>query len=238
MLSLLVLLTSHAAQAKIYLVSVGISDYPGVINDLNLPERDAKTITALYKVNSQITFCQLFNHEATVKKIKAAMKIFENASPDDTLVFYYSGHGYPGGLAVYDGMMPYSEIRSAMSKSKSKKKMIFADACFVGGLGTTTPQEYQSEMDAAKKANVMLFLASRDDEVSYERYDMQNGYFTHYLQQGLRGAADTNKDRIISAQELFVYVHKNVIKLSDNHQHPIMWGNFSDKMPIMQWSNE
>ena len=64
---------------------------------------------------------------------------------------------------------------------------------------------------------------------------MQNGYFTTYLQRGLRGGADANRDRIITAKELFNYVHAGVVKLSNNKQHPVMWGKFSDDMPVMIW---
>ena len=81
----------------------------------------------------------------------------------------------------------------------------------------------------------MLFLSSRSDETSIERRDMQNGFFTTYLQKGLRGAADVNKDRIITARELFNYVQKNVVSISNDRQHPVMWGKFSDNMPVMKW---
>ena len=112
--------------------------------------------------------------------------------------------------------------------------MIFADACFSGKIRTNSSSS-QSELSDAKKANVMLFLSSRSDETSIERRDMDNGFFTTYLQKGLRGGADTNKDRIITAKELFNYVHTNVVKISNGKQHPVMWGKFSDNMPVMSW---
>ena len=86
-----------------------------------------------------------------------------------------------------------------------------------------------------KKSNVMLFLSSRGNEFSNERPDMKNGYFTTYLGKGLQGAADANRDRTITAKELFDYVHKGVIELSFGAQHPVMWGNFPDDMTIMKW---
>ena len=234
MIALLMLMLPLAAQSKTYLVAVGISDYPGVINDLRLPERDARTITALYKINSAITYCQLLNEEATRVKIKAAMRIFSMAGPDDTLVFFYSGHGYEGGFCAYDGDLPYKEIRKAMAKSKCKNKMIFADACFSGKIRTGGTSS-QSEIPDAQKANVVLFLSSRSNETSLERRDMQNGFFTTYLQKGLRGGADANKDRVITAKELFDYVHSNVVVLSNGEQHPVMWGKFSNNMPVLKW---
>lgn len=226
------------AQAKVYLVSVGIADYPGTTMDLTLPAKDAQTITWLYSKNSSLQYCQLLNNEATRSKIIAAMnKVFAMAGPDDIVVFFYSGHGYPGGFCVYDGNLSYDEIRKSMVQSMCKNKMIFADACFSGKMRTneTIASSAQAAMNSAKKANVMLFLSSRSDEMSIERRDMQNGFFTTYLQKGLRGGADVNKDRIITARELFEYVRTNVAKISNDKQHPVMWGKFSDNMPVMKW---
>ena len=221
-------------QAKVYLVSVGIADYPGRENDLYLPVNDAREITWLYRKSSQVTFCQLLDSEATVDNIVAAMNIFLLAKPDDIVVFYYSGHGYPGGLAVYDGCLSYVVIRAAMAKSKCKNKMIFSDACFAAGI-TTTSSSVQEEAQQAEKANVMLFLSSRSDEYSLQNNDMKNAYFTHFLQKGLRGGADANKDRVITAKELFVFVYRRTVEKTAGQQHPVMWGNFSDDMPVMIW---
>lgn len=221
--------------AKIYLVSVGIADYPGTSSDLALPARDAQTVTWVYSKNSAMQYCQLLNKEATKAKIIAAMnKVFSKAGKNDIVVFFYSGHGYGGGFCAYDGELPYKEIRKAMAKSKCRNKMIFADACFSGKIRTGGTSS-QSEIAEAQRANVMLFLSSRSDETSLERRDMQNGYFTTYLQKGLRGAADVNKNRVITAKELFDYVHSNVVNLSNGRQHPVMWGKFSNDMPVMNW---
>lgn len=51
----------------------------------------------------------------------------------------------------------------------------------------------------------------------------------------MRGAADANKDKVVTAKELFTYVSKGVKQLSGNRQHPVMWGNFSDDFVVMDW---
>ena len=83
--------------------------------------------------------------------------------------------------------------------------------------------------------NVMMFLSSRPDEYSYERSDMRNGIFVSCLIRALKGGADKNGDRIITARELFDSVSMNVKELSKDKQHPVMWGNFGDSMPVMIW---
>lgn len=232
-LFLLMLCTS--ASAKVYLVSAGIADYPGTSSDLTLCAKDAETIVQVYKKNTSLEYCLLLNEQATKERIvKAMKKVYKNATVNDIVVFFYSGHGYAGGFCAYDGNLSYGEVRKAMSGSKCRNKMIFADACYSGDM-RTGGRSSQSTVSAAKKANVMLFLSSRSSETSAERSTMENGFFTTYLQKGLRGVADKNRDRLITARELFDYVHAGVIELSNGKQHPVMWGKFSDNMPVMKW---
>ena len=236
LLSAIVLLVPSSISAKIFLVSVGVADYPGTSMDLTLPDADAQRITWVYSKNSQIQYCRLLNSEATRSNIIAAMnKVFSMAGVNDIVVLFYSGHGYKGGFCAYDGTLDYNVIRKAMARSKCRNKMIFADACFSGKIRTNGSSSH-SEVAAAQKANVMLFLSSRSNETSIEQRNMENGYFTTYLQKGLRGAADSDKNRIITAKELFKYVHENVVKISNGRQHPVMWGKFSDNMPVISWN--
>mgnify|MGYP002417038538 FL=1 len=83
----------------------------------------------------------------------------------------------------------------------------------------------------------MLLLSSRSNEYSLEsRSDkIKNGYFTAVLQRALRGAADKDRNRIITAKELFDYVSTRVKEVTNDEQHPVMWGKFSDSMPVMRW---
>ena len=229
---------SFSANARTYLVSVGIADYSGFptkINNLSLTTNDAQTIVNLYSKNTSVVYSLLLNEKATKDRIvRAIKKVFNKASKNDIVVFFFSGHGYPGGFCAYDGQIEYGEIRNAMSQSKSKNKMMFVDACRSGGM-RVDETTIQGAVTAAKNANVMLLLSSRNTENSIERRGMQNGFFTTYLQKGLRGNADANRDRVITAKELFNFIHQGVSQISGGKQHPVMWGKFDDNMPVMKW---
>lgn len=234
-ISVFLLMSVSRVQAKVYLVSVGIADYPGTQNDLRLPVKDAITIAWLYSKNTSVDYVLLLDRKATKKRILAAMnKVFVKAGLNDIVVLFFSGHGYPGGFVVHDGKLTYETVRNAMARSLCRNKMIFADACFSGKM-RTGGHFSESSVVETHKANVMLFLSSRSNETSIERRDMSNGFFTTYLQKGLRGGADTNKDRTITARELFQYVHNGVVRLSNGKQHPVMWGKFPNNMPVMIW---
>ncbi|MBQ9584124.1 MAG: caspase family protein [Bacteroidales bacterium] len=223
---------SHQADAQnIYLLSVGVADYPGDRNDLVLPAEDAKAIYELFKKNGKVTASLLTDSKATRKAIVAsAESLFQKAEKDDIVIFFFSGHGERRGFCAYDGILKYSSIRRVFSKCKAANKMIFADSCLSGALREVSKDHYRDPNN-----NIMLFLSSRSNELSNEAIYMKNGYFTTCLLRALRGGADTDRDRIITAKELFVSVSKSVTTLSKDSQHPVMWGNFDDNMPVMVW---
>lgn len=218
--------------AKTYVVCVGINKYPK--NELRLCVTDAESIKYIYDNQKGTQTTILRDQQGTRANILATIrKQFSQAKPDDKIIFFFAGHGYPGGFCAIDGNMTYSDIRQALAGSPSKHKMIFADACFAGKMRTTKQNSQQQSQ--IKKADVMLFLASRSNETSGESMKVKNGFFTSALKRGLRGAADANRDRNITALELFNYVSADVKKVSRNKQHPVMWGKFSNNMSVISW---
>ncbi len=239
-LLLILLISIHLGGAyaqKIYLVSVGISDYPGKDADLRLTVKDATAIKSIYDKNRKAETLLITDELATSNNILSKMEqLFSKAKPEDIVILFFSGHGYEGGFVGSDGYaISYTEIKRAMAKSVAKNKMIFADACFSGQFREAGSGSNSSPTASSSDQNVLLFLSSRSDEISLERNDMKNGYFTHYLQDALKGRADTNLDRKITAKELYTHVSKGVISISKNKQHPVMWGKFEDSMPVIVW---
>lgn len=234
-MALILALLPLTCNAKIYLLSVGISDYPGTQNDLRLPHNDAATMQWVYKENRHASTALLINSQAKVANVKAALRQMASVSTaNDIVVLFFSGHGVRGGFVCYDGFLYYSDIYAALASCKSRNKMVFADACYSGSI---RQQNNRARKNTNKNntANVMFFLSCRSNELSIEMRQMTNGFFTYALQHGLRGGADKNRDRIITAKELFDYVSVKVRSLSDNRQHPVMWGKFPNNMAVMKW---
>ena len=59
------MLCAFTLQAKTYLVSVGIADYPGTEHDLRISDNDAKTIAKVFSVAKQAAVSILINEQAT-----------------------------------------------------------------------------------------------------------------------------------------------------------------------------
>ena len=230
---IIALACTSIVNAKVYLVSVGIADYAGTKSDLCSPVNDANSMINLYKNDVDTSYRLLTDTDATIENISKAMEIFSLAETDDVVLFYYSGHGYHGGLSVYDGRIDYATIRHLIARSKCKNKLMFIDTCFSGGI-TNISHSFKADRRCPEDANVILFLSSRSDEYSRSHKTLKNAYFTHFLQKGLQGYADIDENRIVTARELFVYVHNNVKRISKNRQHPVMWGQFPDDAPIIK----
>jgi hypothetical protein len=59
----------------------------------------------------------------------------------------------------------------------------------------------------------------------------------YYLVQGFKGAADLNRDGIVSLQELYKYVEQQVTQKSravGGNQHPVMKGELEGVLPLVK----
>ena len=227
---LLLLACVLSIQSKSYVVCVGIADYPGKENDLRISDNDAQTIAKVFQATKDASVSVLANEDATQSALLSTMHTtFADAQSDDAVILYFSGHGTPGALVCYDGLLTYQHIFKMLKGCKANRKIIIADACYSGKMRTSKQQS-----DSYNSQNIMLFLSSRTSEVSRET-QYKNSLFTIFLERGLRGGADKDRNRLITARELFDFVHGGVTDASGNKQHPVMWGKFNNDMTIIKW---
>lgn len=223
-------------KAIVYIVAAGISDYK-CINDLRLPRQDAIAIARLFKKQGAKVTLITDKNVTKERLLQTLQTVFSKAKKNDMILFFFSGHGFPDGFCTHDTncqygkYITYENLKQIYSQSKAERKLILADACFSGAIRTESKQKASKE--SFSNQHLLLFLSSRTDETSMERTSMQNGYFTTFLLDGLKGKADKNKDRIITAKELFDFVNPGVSQISGNRQHPVMWGKFSDNLIII-----
>jgi uncharacterized caspase-like protein len=65
---------------------------------------------------------------------------------------------------------------------------------------------------------------SGPNEVSGEDDELRHGVFTSFLLEGLRGKADTDKDGMITVDEVYRYVSREVPRANGQEQHPVKKG--------------
>jgi uncharacterized caspase-like protein len=56
--------------------------------------------------------------------------------------------------------------------------------------------------------------------------------FTYYLLEGLRGAADTDRDGTITVEEAYRYVSEKVPRATGQEQHPVKKGSVEGSLVL------
>ena len=225
---------------KTYVVSVGLGKYENNwASPLSFATGDAKALAQFFKNNRNSEVFMLLNENATRDHILQVLKTkCDKATEKDEIIFVFSGHGFDGGVGGYNqNEFSYcTEIQDIMKKSRAGRKVMFLGSCHSGSF----TKKYNSNQTSrghgdykSSKSNVMLYVSSRANESSWGIDGASRSFFMNRLLQGLKGSADVNKDRKVTARELFNYVNRWVLYDSDGIQHPQMYGKFNDDMVIV-----
>ncbi|MFK7946820.1 MAG: SH3 domain-containing protein [Saprospiraceae bacterium] len=250
--------TTH--KSKIWALVVGVSDYSGRMNnygarDLRYCNEDAKEIYQFFKSpnggnlpDHQIKL--LRDSEATRQNILANAKtLFSKADSDDLIILYFSGHGGPNILMAHDNPLKHSDLKNVIDNSKASKKICIADACYSGTWSkSASAQLTQKSMtkdqlerlyyDALSTSGngLALFMSSQRHETSLEDSSLKQGLFTYYIIEGLKGKANKDVNKIITIDELYLYVKANVSNRAmmyfSHNQNPILTGHYDKNMPV------
>lgn len=194
----------------------------------------------------------LVDEDATHRNIIMAMRdVYLRADDNDVVLFYFSGHGLQGAFLPvdYDGFenkLEHYEIRDALLTTRARHKLVIADACHSGSLSSGTTgnslaarsggidaklNEYYNALNEAHSGTALL-LSSKGIEYSLEDGGLRSGVFSHFLIKGLEGAADQNQNEMVSVDELFRYVHREVRIYTGNLQTPTLSGDYDPTMPV------
>lgn len=244
--------TDQSQGVKIWAVVVGVGKY-SAMPSLKFTDDDAFRFYSHLKSpeggalpDNQIEI--LVDEGATRDNIlKAMRKLFLQADDNDVVMFYFSGHGLEGCFLPvdfdgYNNKLRHDEIRQILKQSKAKHKLCIADACHSGSLdysGTlaakgpapvSLQRYYQAFEDS--EGGIALLMSSKPEELSLEDHGLRQGVFTYYILRGMKGAADSNGDYIVSVKELYAYVYAKVRDYTAGVQTPVLTGNFDDAMPV------
>lgn len=238
LLLLLALAGSVARAQKTYVVSVGIGNYlyPEIAPPLPCSVGDARALSRFFHDYNNSSVFMLLESNATRDHILRVLEQeFSKSTPNDEIIFIYSGHGLQGGLTCYEtkdmaSIVTYNEIQRIMKRAKARRKVMLVMACYSGGLNLGGSDAMRRATD---RTSVMIYTSSRPDEVSWEHKLMTNSFFVQHLLGGLRGGADRNGDNKVTARELFNYVNPRVVSDTEGKQHPQMWGKFDDSMVVV-----
>jgi hypothetical protein len=140
---------------------------------------------------------------------------------------YYSGHSDEDGLLLGDERVPYRELRGWIEEAGADVRIAVLDSCASGALvrlkGGIHRPPFLSDLSAQTRGHAYL-TASSADESAQESDRIGSAFFTHYFISGLRGAADTNRDRRVTLNEAYHFAYNETLRRTEGSmagaQHP------------------
>lgn len=168
---------------------------------------------------------------ATKKNIKKEIEsMVEKSNPEDTLVFYFSGHAredirYGGyGIPAFDHIIPYDgndwdndtiitdgELRDWFKDQKNYKGqriIVILDANYSGTFMNEKATRVQPY--ALAEPGFTVLVSAKPDQPSFGDINFKHSVFTYYLAEGIRHLANKNPDGIVRVGELFKYVYEQM----------------------------
>jgi len=203
------------AIAEKYAVLVGISGYETLKPSLKFAEMDVdylKPILEEYAHFAPQNIQVLKGKQAIKSKIESRIKKYDFVTQEDTLLFYFSGHGtlavnnkkksgFEHFLLPYEAEMgnkytyiSYDQLGIWIEQIPAKKKFVILDACYTGegksvseegAKSINLPPKPDSE-EYLKKVVMAIMTASATDKPAYEDADKKHGVFTYYLGEALK----------------------------------------------------
>ncbi len=238
---------------------IGNSEYEDTnLARLVTPAADVNALSALLRdaeIGAFDEVMSLVNEQsATIRRRIASF--FAQKTADDLLLLYFSGHGVLDDqgelyLAAKDTerdlisgtAIPAAEITREMNKSHSRRKVLILDCCHSGAFargtkgvaGAGASVGTASVFEGTGYGRVVL-TATDATQYAWEGDQVigraENSVFTHYLIEGLKtGAADRDGDGQITLDELYTYVHAQVVNITPK-QTPGKW-NYNQQGDIV-----
>ncbi len=155
-------------------------------------------------------------------------KVKQNCQPQDTVLFYFSGHGIVDPntqqvvLALADthcsrlaeSGIQIGELATWLEQCPAERQFVWLDACHSGTFQTNNdpvPQLIDSLRRCAERSRNFFALLSCDQgQRSWEFAELGHGIFTHSLLHGLQGAAADAQGRI-TADSLYQSIYQQTL---------------------------
>jgi uncharacterized caspase-like protein len=186
---------------------------------------------------------------ATIEAVRSALNGFlTKATAEDLVFIFIAGHGDADPYArqnlyfiMHDTKLadmpstalPMTELQDVLDQRvRARRVVVFVDTCHSAGLSGERPEVGTRQIEnnlinlyASKlftETGRAVITSSDVNEVSSEagKWGGGHGVFTWALLEGLRGDADSDADRFVTAGELFEYVRARVREETGLQQNP------------------
>lgn len=187
--------------------------------------------------------------------IKAIKYVAKQAGQDSTILLSFSGHGFVDETTEESYLFPKNGNRDALEESavsckrvneilagsRAARKVLFIDACrnspLRGEKGSAAAVASESFFKALQSGRGQVTLFSCDvGQASYEMPEARQSAFTHFLLEGLHGAARPDEHNLITLFSIHEYLSKAVPEWCRSKQkqpqEPHVFGDMGRTIPL------
>jgi hypothetical protein len=245
------------SQGDLHVLVVGISRYKNPsIPPLKSAAKDAKDFANFLQTQKGLfnsIKIELLTDEEAIKAELEKYLIYKirKAGKNDTTVLFFSGHGSADPkragqffFVTYDADPEFLEATSVnmsglgfLKELDCPRILLVSDACHSGGFSELKTKAVVSPLksfvrDFASSAGKVVISSSRPDEYSLESPRRDNGVFTHWFLEGLKGAADRDNDGVVTVNEAYNYAYQQTKVETEGAQHPQFQGTVEGIFPL------
>jgi WD40 repeat protein len=228
---------SHIYKPTLYLLSIGISTYENEAYNLGVADKDALSMTEMFKKQSgkiykDVQVKTLINEKANSDDILDGLDwIDKEATSKDIVIIFIAGHGVNDDKGNYYFLsheanlerlrrtaVKWTEIQDTISNLPSKV-ILLADTCHSTGTRRDITSAIKSIMNSGTGSIIMT--ATTGSGYSYEQKSWGHGAFTKALLEGIdQTKADYDKDQSVTIKEIDLYITNRVKELTKGKQKP------------------
>ena len=145
------------------------------------------------------------------------------------VIFYFSGHSDGESLELGAERLTFTDLRAMVRNTAADVRVIVLDSCRSGALlalkgGQPAPAFQIRLTDEINSSGEALISSSAADEIALESREIRGSFFTHHFVSGLRGAADSSGDGLVTLAEAYDYAFAHTLRATAattvGPQHP------------------
>jgi WD40 repeat protein len=229
---------------RLYILAIGANSFPNLSQNsqLRFAASDAEEIARILELKSKKYYRKVVTEvvtdnmtiKPTYESVKIALKFVQQAEPEDTVIIFLASHGISDPAGNYF-FVPSDVAREDIEKVASGiepralvswfdffetlrvtpgRRLLIVDTCHAQSIDGKV--ETHALLKRSASALFTILVASKSNELSQEYKAGRHGLFTYALIKSLESPSDTNRDGLISIEEVFEATTRTVSELRDS----------------------
>ena len=217
-----------AQTTRVLLIAVPLCEHAG-LPPLPFTVNDVSRLAETFRERNESVEVRVLGADTSKRPTRNAIGLeirnwlVKESGEQDTMILYFTGHGYvdPNDPMVtylvscdFDPKqpktgVPLNGVRKLLESSRAKQKFLIIDSCHSGAKPLGTQIDPLSQF--TNYQGVITLASAKFGEKSLVWDDREMSLFSYWLNEGLKGHADEDKNTDITIDELYRFIFKNVV---------------------------